>query len=180
MPLPSWNHIWTARDVAGHTHLEIIQRYCDALNERSAALDGPNYTPISFALGGVAMSVLPGAAGWGQVQAAVASLAGTCVRKTDGSGAYTPQAKYGIDSCAIGIDGSGTLSWLPFPWPNGWTRKFPREIWKLAYPGAAGQRARFITRLGSNWFGDLSTANPATTGFGTAVATPSGERSNSL
>ncbi len=33
---------------------------------------------------------------------------------------------------------------LTFPYPNGWKRRFPREIYKLSYPGTEGQRARFV------------------------------------
>lgn len=176
MPLLGWNHVWTARDMAGYTHSGLIAPYFVALYERVCALNavgagGGAHTvspgePVMFAED---HSVFAEGVGWGAIQSWIAGNASFFVRK---SGGYTPQGKWGIDSPNVAVDGSGGLSFLPFPYPNGWTRKLPREIWRLSYPGSAGQRARFTARLGTNWYGDLSTADPATTGFGLAVTTP--------
>lgn len=59
-------------------------------------------------------------------------------------------------------------------WPtaNGWTRKFPREIWSLSNSGAAGQIARFTVRISSSWFG-AEEDDPV---FNSVVTTPLAER----
>lgn len=67
---------------------------------------------------------------------------------------------------------------IPFPGPNGLRRKYRREIWRLDYPGTAGQRARF-TSLQYNFFRSAKCGyydGVAGTDFNSVVSTASDQR----
>lgn len=90
-----------------------------------------------------------------------------------GGGPYDPDGRRYIDNNLFGFVSDDPLTFEPLTFPalTGWRRKYPREIWHLGYPGAAGQRARFVCYRGSGW-NNLPYGHPQ---MGQPVVTPAAQ-----
>jgi hypothetical protein len=189
MPVPSWNHVYTARDLSGYSLREILIPMWEAVVARQRAVffqeTGFNYlTPVVPAVTHYAVSESLSTDGWINLQNAIIPLAQWFVRRYNADGTnYAWHGKPQLDSVIRQREPGGTETALPFPFPNGWEHHYPREIFQLSYSGVAGQRARFSARRStaligthqSKWY-QCPRTNPL---FGTAVDTPLGEYENS-
>lgn len=172
---------WNTAHESGQdfTELAFLEMYHAAYTERWLAVDE---LP---ALALVAPAVANDATNWWKLlQSRVWELAKYYVKHTGDDGVESADYDRQTVIQAWGVvpvypGGSGVFSegsppGKTFPAPNGFTRKFPREIYALSNPGEEGQVARFTARIDTRWFGH--SAGPA---FDTTVTTPEAERVHS-
>lgn len=108
---------------------------------------------------------------WGSLQKLIDYLATFFARPGTGTGG-TWENTTGILNLKYN-DAFNSVQDRNFPYPNGWSRYFPRTIYTVSQPGTNGWRARFEALAGIQpYYGVLST-DPL---FSTSVSTPVGER----
>lgn len=181
--LIDWNTNFTERNVAGATHKEILTRLYAALWERQLSVNAEVYPTLYAAAlapvtGGVIFGTPVSSTGqtWASLQNQILTIAKFFVRRFDDSGDdYTPDGLRTLDSPLYHQNDDGSKTKIVFPYPNGWERHYPREIYTLSQSGTDGQRARFTARIGTVWLG-CSRSDPL---FNTTVTTPEIERVNS-
>lgn len=186
----AWNANLTLRDGGGWTHKELLTPIFAAISERWALADPLD---VRFSSAFKTSASTPGPVGnrilgplvatftegnWRSARDNCLALAEMFAKQKKSDGLeYVPPLNRGWASalkCYPGSDLDGSTGYLPFPYPNGWERHFPREIYTLSYAGLVGQRARFVVYLGGTWRSERFGVSP----FGGGVTTPSGERVN--
>lgn len=181
MTIP-WNDDFTTQSLVQFTFAEIIRPFTEAVQEREKfQVITTDFIPTHPVAGDKIMQAFVGLIG------RIEDVALKSVRRYNDDGSdYDVTSEVYPASVLTSWSLTAWDAYLTyefdhvhrnFPYPDGWTRKFPREIYKLSYPGVEGQIARFVvynTGFGSNWLMTLTTA----TEYLTNVNTPDGERGN--